>query len=221
MDLHPKIKDQADEITLDPKRPLIMTDADEVILQLASCLDEFLHENDLYFDMASFALVGNIKRKADDMAITGEEISVLMGQFFLEKAEIMPAVDGAPEALAALSERAQIVVVTNLPIPQREARIKNLKNLGMDYPVVANMGLKGTVVHYLADQVDAPAIFLDDLPPNITSVAQEAPDVHRIHFIADERLAKLLGPADDCHHRTDDWAEARSYMENHLAQVGY
>lgn len=221
MDLHPKIKAQADDITLDRARPIILTDADEVIVQLATCLDEFLHENDMYFDMQSFALVGNIKRKADDMAITGEEISVLMGQFFLEKTEIQPAVPGAPEALAALSDRAQIVVVTNVPLPQREARIKNLKSLGMDYPVVANMGLKGTIVRYLADQAAAPAFFLDDLPPNITSVAQEAEDVHRIHFIADERLAKLLGQADDSHHRADSWPDAHAYIDQHLSAAGF
>ncbi|MFN3233641.1 MAG: hypothetical protein ACE363_15990 [Alphaproteobacteria bacterium] len=221
MKLHPDVKSQADDLTLDPSRPLMLVDADEVILQFATCLEEFLHENDLYFDMASFALNGNIKRKADDQAIAAEEIGALIGQFFLEKTEHQPAVPGAPEALASLSTRAQIVIVTNVPIPQRGARIKSLKKHAMDYPVVANMGLKGDIIRYLADMVDAPVYFIDDLPHNLTSVAQAAEDVHRIHFIADDRLAKLLGPAEDSHHRADSWPEAHAYLDQHLSAQGF
>lgn len=221
MDLHPDIKSQADAITIDPARPLILTDADEVIVQLASCLEEFLHENDLYFDMASYALTGNIKRKEDDIAIPAEEVTALMGEFFLEKTEVQPAVPGAPEALKALSERAQVVVVTNVPLPQRGARVRNLISHGMDYPVVANIGLKGHVVQYLSGGVEAPVYFLDDIPHNIASVAKEAAHVHLIHFIGDERLAKLLGPAEDSHFRADTWEKTHAYIDRHLTEAGF
>ena len=76
MIVHPDVLAQADRITLDPMRPLILSDADEVLVQFASVLDEFLHENELYLDLVSFALTGNIKRKADDVAITAEEAVV-------------------------------------------------------------------------------------------------------------------------------------------------
>ena len=221
MNLHPDIKAQADAIVIDPTRPLILTDADEVIVQLASCLEEFLHENDLYFDMASFALVGNIKRKDDDMAVTAEEVTALMGQFFLEKTEVQPAIPGAPEALNALSARAQIIVVTNVPQQQREARVRGLAKLDMSYPLIANIGLKGKIIQYLAVQTEAPVYFLDDLPHNLTSVAKEAEDVHRIHFIGDARLAKLLGPAEDSHHRSDNWPDTQVYIEKHLDDAGF
>ena len=221
MKLHPDVKAQADAVDIDPARPLILTDADEVILQFASCLEEFLHENELYLDMASFALTGNIKCRADDQAIAAEEVGALIGQFFVEKTEDQPPVPGAPAALASLSERAQIVVVTNVPLQQREARIRSLQKNEMDYPVVANIGLKGPAIQYLAAKVETPVYFLDDLPPNLTSVAQMAEQVHRLHFIADERLAALLGPADDCHHRADNWPDMLAYIDGHLTQHGF
>ncbi|MBI1180807.1 MAG: hypothetical protein GC201_09630 [Alphaproteobacteria bacterium] len=221
MQIHPDVLAQADRIPIDPDRPLILSDADEVILQFASVLEEFLHENELYLDLASFALTGNIRRKADDMAITAEEVTALIGQFFVEKTEHQPAVPGAPEALKALSARAQIVIVTNVPLQQREARIRSLKKLGMDYPLIANIGLKGAVVRHLAEKVEAPVYFIDDIPPNIASVAKACEKVHCLHFVADERLGNLLGPAAESRHRADNWPDAASWLAEHMAGLGY
>lgn len=221
MILHPDVLSQAERIDLDPARPLILSDADEVILQFASVLEEFLHENELYLDMATFALTGNIKRRIDDVAVSAEEVGLLIGQFFVEKTELQPAVPGAPEALKALAQKAQIVIVTNVPLQQREARIRSLKKLDMDYPLIANIGLKGPVVKYLADQMTAPVYFIDDIPPNITSVAKACDKVQCLHFVADERLGSLLGPAADSHHRADNWPDAAAWLSAHMASNGF
>jgi hypothetical protein len=221
MQLNPDVLAQADRIPLDPDRPLILSDADEVILQFASVLEEFLHENELYLDMATFALTGNIKRQADDVAVSAEEVTALIGQFFVEKTELQPAVPGAPEALRTLSEKAQVVVVTNVPLQQREARIRAMKKLGMDYPLIANIGLKGAVVKHLADKMRAPVYFIDDIPPNIASVAKACDKVHCLHFVADQRLGSLLGPAEESLHRADTWPEAVAWLTDHMASLGY
>ena len=221
MTIHPDVLEQADRIALDPLRPLILSDADEVILQFASVLEEFLHENELYLNLESFALTGNIRRKADDVAVTAEEVTALIGQFFVEKTEHQPAVPGAPEALKALSQKAQIVIVTNVPLQQREARIRSLKKLGMDYPLIANIGLKGAVVKHLAEQVDAPVYFIDDIPPNIASVAKACEKVHCLHFVHDARLGGLLGPAENSRHRADNWTDAAAWLTAHMADLGY
>ncbi len=221
MTIHPDVLRQADAIVLDPSRPLILSDADEVLVQFASVLEEFLHENELYLNLESFALTGNIRRKADDVAVTAEEVTALIGQFFVEKTEHQPAVPGAPEALRALSEKAQIVIVTNVPLQQREARVRSLRKLGMDYPLIANIGLKGAVVKHLADKVTAPVYFIDDIPPNIASVSQACDRVHCLHFVHDERLGGLLGPAENSRHRADTWPEAAAWLNAHLAEQGY
>ena len=88
----------------------------------------------------------------------------------------------------------------------------------MDYQVVANQGLKGPAVARLAERVDAPVAFLDDIPHNIASVARAHEPTRRVHFIADERLAKLIPPAEHSHHHTTQWDEARAYLEAWLKE---
>ena len=221
MSLHPDVHSQIEQIELDPSRPLIISDADEVLFQFAAALEVFLEENGLYFDMSSFALTGNIKHKASDEPLSGEEVGKLIGDFFVARTEHMEPVLGAPDALKRLSGRSQIVVLTNVPLAQREARIRGLQKHGMDYPVIANIGLKGGAVKAMREKVKAPALFLDDIPHNIQSVAETADDVHLIHFIADDRLAKLLGPAEHSHHRADDWEALHDYIDGYLTDLGY
>lgn len=221
MTIAPEILGQLEQITVSREKPLLICDADEVLLQFATALESFLEDNGYYFDVSSFALTGNIRRQADDTPIGGPQVRDLIAAFFAAKAEHVPAVPGAADALNKLAERAQIVIVSNIPLAQREARIKGLIRQDMRYPLIANSGGKGTVVRRLADQVSAPVLFMDDIPQNISSVAESASQVHRIHFIADPRLAALLGPAEDCHHRIDDWPGARAYIEDHLALHGF
>ena len=100
-------------------------------------------------------------------------------------------------------------------------RIDNLASHGIDFPVVIGSGLKGPAVAWLAQNMQAPVFFLDDIPHNIDSVAEHAPDVHRIHFIADQRLAKLIGPAKGASQRIDVWEEAYEWISDKInAHVG-
>ena len=221
MIVHDDVLQQLEGLSLSTDKPLIISDADEVLVQFAAGLDHFLRSRELYFDISSFAITGNVKRLSDDVAIEGDKVQDLLKTFFRERTEHLPAVPGAAEALGALSERAQVIVVTNVPLGQREARIRGLRGVGMDYPVIANIGLKGAVVRQITKDFQAPVFFLDDIPHNIASVAEHADDVHRIHFVADPRLAKLIDPAEDCHKRIDDWPTARTYMEDHMQSKGF
>lgn len=221
MTIAQEILGQIEQITVSREKPLLICDADEVLLQFVKALESFLVDNDHYLDVSSFALTGNIRRKADDVPADAAQVRDLIGAFFAAKAEHIPAVPGAADALNRLAERAQIVIVSNIPLAQRESRLKGLARQDMPYPLIANSGGKGAVVRRLADQVSAPVLFIDDIPQNISSVAESANHVHRIHFIADPRLAGMLGPAEDCHHRIDDWPGAISYIEDHLALSGF
>jgi hypothetical protein len=49
--------------------------------------------------------------------------------------------------------------------------------------------------------------FVDDLLPNLESVATEAPQVRRFQMVADHRLRPLAPTAPDRHPRMDEWSE--------------
>ena len=220
-DFDPEVLSQLDALQLDPGRPLVITDADEVLFQFMKGLEGYLAGQELYFDWSSFALFGNIRRRADDSPLDHPDLADHLQAFFAAHAAELEAVEGAAEALAGLSERAQIVVLSNIPLPQRTARQEALRRTGMDYPLVANRGPKGAAVHHIAARVDAPAVFIDDIPLNHKSVRTTGEGVHCLHFVADRRLAELLGPAEQCDLACDSWSELRQAIERHFADRGY
>lgn len=215
-DIHDEVRRQIDALSLAPARPLVVCDADEVLLQFVRALEAYLEDLGLYLDLKSFALTGNIKDGRTHRALEGSEVKRLLGEFFEHRVETVEPVDGAAEALSALAERAQIIVVSNIPFQRLEARRRSLRRHGMDYPVIANAGPKGGALARLAELVSAPIFFLDDIPGNIASVAERAARVTRMHFVADPRLARLLEPAEDCHVRLDTWPDARAFIEARL-----
>lgn len=219
--LHEDVAPQIEALRLVRDRPLIITDCDEVLMQFLVGLELYLETQGLWLDLQSYALTGNIKRRETNEAIEPIEMPELMKGFFATSTRSLLAVPGAADALKSLSARAQVVVLTNVPFSEKETRAKSLAEQGMDYPVVANKGLKGAAVRKLAGMVEAPVFFLDDIPHNIASVAKAHDACHLLHFIADKRLAKLMGPADDCHFHTTEWDAARTFIEDRMTEHGF
>lgn len=199
-------------VTLDPARPLIICDADEVLLRFLAGLERFLERNGCYLDLTSFRIHGNVKHRTTQEAVADEAVTKMIADFFASDTRHLEPVEGAAEALHTLSKRAQIVILSNLPEASRNARVENLIEHGMPYPVIAGKGPKGPIVKHLLGDFRQNVVFIDDLPPNLTSVATETPHVHRLHFIADPRLAKLLPQATDAHRRIDDWPTAATWI---------
>ncbi len=202
-------------------RPLIVCDVDEVLAAFMAGFEPYLHEQALYFTWASYSLDGNIRRRDDDSPIAPAEVRRLVAAFFADHTETLAPVPGAAEALRALAGRAQIVILSNIPDAQRAARARWLARHGLAYPVVANSGSKGPAVAELAARAKAPAFFIDDSPRHHRAVAELAGAVRRLHFVADPRLARLLAPAPECHHRLDRWAAVRAVIETELAEAGF
>lgn len=214
-DIAPEIMSQLEALSLHEERPLIITDADEVLLRFMERVEHYLDTLGLWIDLSSFALSTNIKSKETNQPV---KVPTLIDDFFAAETPHIEAAHGAADALASLSEMAQIVVLTNLPAPHREDRINNLRGHGMDYPVVVNSGLKGPAVKWLTQKTSGPVFFLDDIPHNIDSVAEHAPEVHTIHFVADPRLAKLITKAEGATARIDIWAEAHEFIAGKIAE---
>ncbi len=212
-----ELLDQLEALDLDPERPLVISDADEVLFAFMASFERHLLSHGLYFDWSSFALTGNVRRQADDRPVPEEEVKSSLEEFFRLRTGDIEPVPHAADSLASLVQAgAQVVVLSNIPRDQRQTRLRTLARHGMDYPLIANAGSKGPAVGWLAGAMRAPIAFLDDLPHHHAAVANAAETVLRVHFVADPRLAKLLGPAEHSHHRTGHWPEARDIIARHF-----
>ena len=198
---------------------MLIVDADEVILRFVDGFDKFLRREGLFLDLTSYRLHGNVKRLDDNTPILDVEVTALLDEFRrdLDSLEI---VDGAHDVLNALKPRLDIVVLTNITPAQGAPRLRNLAALGLDLPLVANSGLKGPAVKALAARAGRPSFFVDDIPQNLTSSAEAAPDVLRIHLIGDERLKPLLPPAAAAHLRAEHWRDAEAFISAKLTEAG-
>ncbi|MFN3522797.1 MAG: hypothetical protein ACK4YQ_11155 [Phenylobacterium sp.] len=190
---------------VDPNRPLLIVDVDEVLGLFMQGFGQFLKARGLEFRVERFALFQNIYEPGAETHLDIAEGRRHYDDFFRYGCGEMEPAPGAAEALRALSRRAGVVILTNAPTQARLARARWLGRHGLDYPLVLNSGPKGPLAAALAAQVAGPAAFVDDLIPNLDSVAEAAPHVARFQMVADERLRPLAPSAPERHPRIDDW----------------
>lgn len=196
-----------------PDRPILLVDADEVLLQFIKRLEQFFPTKGYELRLTSFQLVGNIYDLETNTPVPPNMIGQLIDTFFDECVDDIPSVDGAAEALLKLSDTYQIAVLSNVPEHCKERRAQSLVNLGMNFPLIANKGNKGPAVKHIASQTKYKTVFVDDLPPQHSSVKDHAHDTHRVHFIADKRLQNMIDKAPAAHHRIDCWQELTAHLK--------
>ncbi|HEX2592197.1 MAG TPA: hypothetical protein VHL34_11915 [Rhizomicrobium sp.] len=202
-------------VPLSADRPLLILDADEVILKFVDGFDRFLRARDLFIDLTSYRLHGNVKRLDDRSPVLDVEVTALLDEFRADLDSLL-MVEGAREVLNAFSPVMQIVVLSNVVPAQAEARLRNFAAHGFDFPLVTNSGSKGDAVRKLASRGGSPAFFVDDIPQHLASAAKYAPEVYRIHMIGDERLKPLLPAAEDAHLRADTWDDVEAFIRSKL-----
>jgi hypothetical protein len=203
---------------LTPGRPLVVVDADEVILRFVDGFDRFLRDRDLFLDLTSYRLHGNVKRIIDKTTVLDVEVTALLDEFRQDLDSLEP-VDGASDALTRVAGRADVVVLSNVTAAQGAARLRNLKACGLDFPVVCNAGPKGPAVRDLSMRAGRPVFFIDDIAPHLASVAESAPHVLRIHLVGDARLKSLLPISEHAHLRAASWQEAAEFMLSRLDEA--
>ncbi|MGN6514994.1 MAG: hypothetical protein ACTHLR_04035 [Rhizomicrobium sp.] len=204
-------------VPLDAAKPLLVTDADEVILRFAEGFDRFLSERGLFLDLTTYRLHGNVKRKDDGTKILDVECTALLDEFRADL-DWLDTVQEADSVLRALAPSMNIVVLSNVTELQAPARVRNFEKLGLSFPLLANSGWKGPAVKALAARAKQPTFFIDDVPQHHASVAELAPDVFRIHLIGDERLKPLLPQAEHAHLRADNWRDAETFIRTKLKE---
>lgn len=188
-------------------RPLLVVDADEVLVEFASHFRQFCEAEGFTFTLTEYSL-DTALRDMNGKPLTREQIAPLIWGFIEGHTHEQWEIPGAADALADLANDAQVVVLTNAPSKMRAERIANLSGLGMDYPVVMNEGGKGRALRWLADRADAPMAFVDDSVAQIGSAAKHAPETTLLHLVGSDLVRPVIGRADKAHHHPETWTEA-------------
>ena len=199
-------------------RPLLITDCDEVLLHMVAHFADWLgEEHDVHFDLES----GQFGEALTDRR-TGETVPLgrvwpLLDGFFRGQMHRQTLVPGALDALTRIGEVADIVILTNLGDEAHGWRVEQLAGHGIRHEVVCNQGGKGRPVQDIVERHGAAtAVFVDDLAAHHASVARHAPEVWRLHMVAEPRLASAVPPAPDAHARIDEWPAACQWILERL-----
>jgi hypothetical protein len=193
-----------DEVEIDPHAGLAIIDVDEVLALFIAGFDRFLRPHGYEFRLLSFGLFTNVFALGADAPAAKDESRALFDRFFAQGCGDIDPAPGAVEGLRALSQTASVVILTNAPEAARRLRGDWLRRHGMDYPMILNEGPKGPAVARLAARTTGAVLFVDDLIPQLDSVAEVAPAVHRVQMVADLGL-RALAPSSPRHRRIDDW----------------
>ncbi len=188
-------------------KPLIVCDADEVIFDFMNSFETYLHTKGLYFNWKSYALDGNILNDKNE-ALSKNQITDIIHNFFMHKTESMDLVEGAVKSLQKLSRLYNIIILSNIPLKFYEKRKVALKKNGMNFPFFANTGPKGKAVKYLSDIHKGKIWFIDDSPYQIKSVKLEEKNVNTILFVGNSKLEALIKSKNKyCDHFSNKWED--------------
>jgi len=199
-----------------PDAPLVIVDVDEVLAQFMRGFGAFVGRHGFELRVDRFALFQNIYRPGETQHVDMIAGKALFDDFFRDGGDDLAPAEGAADALATLSTRAGIVILTNAPEHGRQTRARWLKTHGFDYPLVINSGPKGPPAAELAGRTTGPSVFIDDLLLQLESVAASAPGVTRFQMVSDERLRPLAPSAPDRHARIDLWPDLQAAIEGRL-----
>lgn len=199
-------------------RPLLITDCDEVLLHMVAHFAEWLaEEHGIAFDLDRGDFAGALSDARTGEPVADEQVWPLLEAFFRSEMPRQTLVPGALEALERIAKIADIVILTNLGDDAHGWRVDQLAGHGIHHEVMCNQGGKGRAVSELIGRYGAgAAVFVDDLAVHHASVARHAPDVWRLHMIAEPRLARVLPKAEHAHERIDQWAPASDWIVEHL-----
>ena len=178
----PNTKKQISGLSLDPTLPLMIFDADEVLVHFAEPFANYLKKHNHRLHLTGYRLDNAIKIAETGDVADPDTAKDLVWGFINEETKNQPAAKGAPEALKKLQEYAQIIILSNVPHSVHDDRVFNLKSIDMDYPLISNEGMKGPAVKEILKNHKAVSFFIDDNPYQVESVYNDNQDTVCVHF---------------------------------------
>jgi hypothetical protein len=204
-------------------RPLIITDCDEVLLHMIAHFRDWLAETQgVEFRWEGGDFARSMRRSAGGEPLPAEEMWRLLGLFFDTEMHRQTPVAGAVEAIGALAERADVVVLTNLADHRRDMRAAQLARLGINLAIHTNQGPKGPAIRAIV-RAHGPrrAFFIDDIAQHHQSAALEVPAIVRLHFCGEPQVAPHIACAHEAGHahaRIDRWDAALPWLLERLEE---
>ena len=207
---------QIENLIIKSDKPLLIVDADEVLLHFAKPFANFLNLHGWQLNLTGYRLDNAIIHKKEGHCADKERSQELVKMFITQETHRQPATEGAVETLESHAKSAQIIILSNVPIYAHKDREKNLKALNMNYPLISNQGPKGPVLGKLSSKTTRKTIFIDDSPFQIDSAAKHAPKIFRFHFTACELVKKTLPYTQGATHRPKNWPELNKLINKFL-----
>ena len=204
-------------------RPLVVSDCDEVLLHLITYFRDFLgEEHGVDFLWAGGTFANAMRYKDSGEALTEAEMWRLLNLFFDTEMHRQTPIAGAVEAVAALNEVADVVVLTNLMDHRLKLRAAQLASHGIHARVFTNQGPKGPALKRIVEEFQPTAtIFIDDIAQHHASAAEDAAEVTRLHFCGEPLIAPHIECAHEAGHahaRIDNWDEALPWLLERLQE---
>lgn len=207
-------------LPLERGRPLVALDCDEVLVEFSGHVARWLPEVGCEMRLTSYQLEGSMFRAGEEDPLPFDDCLGLLDRFFTEQTLEQRPLPGAVEAVRRIAELAQLIVLTNVPRHARDDRVTNLAALGIDCPVVVNSGGKGRALAWLAAQVAAPVVFVDDSAIQIASAARHAPSVGRVHFRGSPFIRDVMHDSPEADETAMNWDEGLEAVTRLLARPG-
>ena len=213
-----EILDQISKVKIDHLKPLLISDADEVIVNMISCFEKFISKKDLYYDLSSYALFGNIKKNSDQSPVDNKKVIELLDEFYDNHTMDITFVNDALIYLKKIESELniQIIILSNLPLKNRMDREKSFNNNGLYYPVIANSGPKGPAIKEITKQFIKETFFIDDISINLLSARESVNNIKTIHYISDDRISKLAQTPKGVNLRANNWSDIYKYIKNEI-----
>ena len=196
----------AAEFDIDPHRPLLIVDADEVLFHFMSAFLNFIEEKGHTFVFRSYALAGNVLKEENGIPLAREQVTDLVSDFFkVRTRQIPPDLEAASVISSLLADGIQGIVLSNVPLNAVEDRRYALADAGINLPLAPWSGPKGPAVAALAAKTRKPTAFVDDIASHHESVAELAPAVYRLHYVTHPKLRQLLGAVEAANAQAENW----------------
>ncbi len=203
---------QIRNLSIDSSKPLLIFDADEVLVLFASHFSRFLTKRGWKLNLKSYRLDDAIQHKEEGYIADKITYQNLIDDFINQETENQPEAPGASATLKKFNSDAEIIILTNVPNRAYLKRIKNLSALSMNYPIISNSGLKGPALTEIIKLSKNTCVFVDDNPFQIASAAAHAPNIYRFHFTACKMVEETMPYAEGATHRPKSWDEVDSLL---------